>query len=149
MAPQDQLDQCIDRFTPEVAADARAALVMVSGRLPGATILVYDTYNALAIAFGPNDKARQVVCSVALYPRWVSLFLSNGPDLPDPHGLLDGTGNTVRHIKLTPALIVDPRVADLLDAAAASVRVPIDPAGAGRLIIKAISDKRRARRPGS
>lgn len=147
MEPQAHLDQLIDRFTPDVAAIARAALAMVTARLPGATLLVYDNYNALAIAFGPSDRARQAVGSVALYPRWVNLFLSNGPVLPDPHRLMAGEGGTVRHIRLSADLVADPRVFALLDAAAASVAVPIDPAGAGRLIVKAISARQRPRRP--
>jgi len=146
MTPEQQLDLFIDRFSSEVAANARAAIAMVSARLPGAMILVYDNYNALAIGFGPNENARKIVCSVALYPRWASLFLTNGPSLPDPAGLLQGSGTVVRHVKLTPALIGSDAVAALIEAAAASVVLPIDPAGEGRLVIKSISAKQRPRR---
>jgi hypothetical protein len=144
---QQQLDSFIDKFAPEIAAQARRALAMVSARLPGATVLAYDNYNALAIAFGSNDKLSGVVCSVALYPRWVSLFLSNGPSLPDPAGLLEGEGGTVRHIKLIDDRLDDPAVWALLDAAAASVKLPIDPAAENRLVIKSISARQRPRRP--
>ncbi len=147
MTPQQQLDEFIDRFTPEVAAQARRALAAVGKRLPGATRLVYDNYNALAIAFGPDDKARAAVCSVALYPRWVSLFLVGGQDLSDPAGLLEGGGGTMRHVKLTGDRLDDPALWALLDAAAAGASRPIDPAGQERLIIKSISAKQRRRRP--
>jgi hypothetical protein len=147
VTPQEQLDGFIDRYTPEIAATIRRAMAMVSARLPGATILVYDNYNALAIAFGASEKMRSIVCSVAGYPRWVSLFLSNGPALADPDRLLEGAGGTVRHVKLTGDRMDSPAVAALIDAAAASVAKPIDPAGAGRLIIKSISAKQRPRRP--
>ena len=146
MTPQEQLDQFIDRFSPEVAARAREALVAVKARLPGATILVYDNYNALAIGFGPNEKMRAIVCSIALYPRWVSLFLTNGPVLPDPEGLLEGEGGTVRHIKLTGDRLEDPAVWALLEAAADMAALPIDPDAEERLIIKSISAKQRPRR---
>ena len=146
MTPEQQLDMFIDRFSPEVAANARAALAMVAARLPGAVRLVYDNYNALAIGFGPNEHASAIVCSIALYPRWASLFLTNGPSLPDPEGLLQGEGSVVRHVKLTPELIGSDAVAALIDAAAASVTLPIDPAGEGRLVIRAISAKQRPRR---
>ena len=43
-------------------------------RLPGATELVYDTYNALAIGFGPSEKASDAIFSIVLYPRYVTLF---------------------------------------------------------------------------
>ena len=147
MTPQEQLDGFIDRFTPDIAATIRRAVAMVSARLPGATILVYDNYNALAIAFGASEKRQSIVCSVAGYPRWVSLFLSNGPTLPDPERLLEGEGNTVRHVKLIGDRMDSQAVAALIDAAAGSVALPIDPAGEGRLIIKSISAKQRARRP--
>lgn len=147
MTPQEQLDGFIDKFTPDIAATIRRAMAMVSARLPGATIMVYDNYNALAIGFGASDKVRSIICSVAGYPRWVSLFLSNGPTLPDPDGLLEGEGGAVRHVKLIGDRMDSPAVAALIDAAAASVALPIDPAGKGRVIIKSISAKQRARRP--
>jgi len=147
VSPQQQLDGFIDKFTPDIAAAIRRAVAMVSARLPGATILVYDNYNALAIGFGATDRVRSIVCSIAGYPRWVSLFLTNGPTLPDPEGLLEGEGGSVRHVKLIGDRIDSPAVAALIDAAAASVAQPIDPASEGRLIIKSISAKQRARRP--
>jgi len=147
VTPQEQLDTFIDKFTPDIAATIRRAVAMVSARLPGATILVYDNYNALAIAFGAGEKRQSIICSVAGYPRWVSLFLSNGPTLPDPEGLLEGEGSTVRHLKLIGERMGSPAVAALIDAAAASVATPIDRAGEGRLVIKSISAKQRARRP--
>ena len=147
MTPQEQLDGFIDKFTPDIAMTIRRAVAMVSERLPGATILVYDNYNALAIAFGASEKRQSIICSVAGYPRWVSLFLSNGPTLPDPEALLEGEGNTVRHVKLVGDRMNSPAVAALIDAALASVATPIDPAGEGRLVIKSVSAKQRARRP--
>ena len=146
MDAQAQLDGFIDKYSPEVAADARALLARLKIRLPGARILVYDNYNALAIGFGASEKVRDILLSIALYPRWVSLFLTNGPTLPDPAGLLEGEGGTVRHIKLIGDRLDDPAVWTLLDAAAANVTVPIDPAGQERLIIKSISAKQRPRR---
>jgi hypothetical protein len=147
VTPQEQLDGFIDKFTPDIAATIRRAVAMVSARLPGAMILVYDNYNALAIAFGASEKRQSIICSVAGYPRWVSLFLSNGPTLPDPDGLLEGEGSTVRHVKLTGDRMDSPAVVALIDAAAAGVVLPIDPAGEGRLVIKSISANQRARRP--
>jgi hypothetical protein len=147
MTPQQQLDGFIDKFAPEIAALARRALAAVKVRLPGATIMVYDNYNALAIGFGATDRVGSIVCSIALYPRWVSLFLTHGPSLPDPEGLLEGEGGVVRHVKLTGDRVEDPAVWALLAAAAASVASPIDPAGEERLVIKSISAKQRPRRP--
>jgi hypothetical protein len=64
-----QLDSFIDKFTPEVAALTRELLAKMKMRVPGATIIVYDNYNTLAIGFGPNDRAGKAVLSLAVMPR--------------------------------------------------------------------------------
>ena len=144
-----QFDSFIDKFTPEIAAQARTALRKMRARLPGAQELVYDNYNALAIGFGPTERASHALFSIALYPRWVSLFfLQNGIRLRDPEGLLEGSGNQVRHIKLqTPGLLDSPAVQDLMAQALELADTPIDPSQPRRLIIKSISASQRRRRP--
>ena len=148
MDAQAELDSFIDKFTPEVAALTRALFDKTKARVPGATIMVYDNYNALAIGFGPSDKAGQAVFSLAVMPRWVTLCFTWGVRLPDPHGLLNGGGNQVRHVRLhTPEAFDDPRIQDLIEAALERSEPPIDPTREQQLIIKSISAKQRPRRP--
>jgi hypothetical protein len=148
LSPEVQLDAFLAKFTPEVERQARAALERMRARLPGAWQLVYDNYNALAIAFGANDKLSGVVFSVALYPRWVSLFFARGTELPDPEGLLQGTGKGIRHIVLKDIALFDkPGVQALIAVALARATPPIDQSKPGKLIIKSVSAKQRPRRP--
>jgi hypothetical protein len=143
-----QLDGFIDKFTPEVAALARTLLAKAKARIPGAQILVYDNYNALAIGFGPSDKAGQAILSLAVMPRWVTLCFLWGKGLADPHGLLKGEGSRVRHVRLhTAEAFDDQRIDALIEQALARANHPIDPAAPQRLIIKSISAKQRPRRP--
>jgi hypothetical protein len=148
MDAQAELDSFIDKFTPEVAALTRALFDKTKARVPGASSMVYDNYNALAIGFGPSDKAGQAVFSLAVMPRWVTLCFTWGVRLPDPHGLLNGSGNQVRHVRLhTPEAFDDPRIQDLIATALERSEPPIDPRREQRLIIKSISAKQRPRRP--
>jgi len=148
MHAEAQLDGFIDKFTPEVAALTRALMVKTKARIPGATIMVYDNYNALAIGFGPSDRAGQAVLSLAVMPRWVTLCFLRGVGLPDPHRLLNGSGSQVRHVRLhTPDAFDDPRVQDLIGAALQRCEPAIDQAREQKLIIKSISAKQRPRRP--
>jgi hypothetical protein len=143
----EQLERFMARFADEVASVARGALKKLIKRLPAANRLVYDNYNALAIAFSANDKQSGIVLSVALYPRWVSLFLVGGQRLPDPEKRLKGSGATMRHVVLDSARTLDePAVAALIDAAVA-IGPPLPATGKGATIIKSISGKRRPRRP--
>jgi hypothetical protein len=145
---QAQLDGFIDKYTPDMAALTRALYARLKARMPGARILVYDNYNALAIGFAAGDRVKDVVMSLAIYPRWASLFLTNGPLLDDPHGLLRGNGSTVRHVPaITEAALDDPRIDALIEEALDKADRPIDPAAAQILVIKSISPKQRPRRP--
>ncbi len=142
-----QLDGFIDKFSPEIAANARALLARLRVRVPGATILVYDNYNALAIGFSAGDRAGGVVLSIALYPRWINLFFMRGIELADPHNLLKGAGSRVRHVPaVSVASLDDPRADALIAEALAIASPPIDPAAPPRLVIKSISAKQRPRR---
>jgi hypothetical protein len=145
---QAQLESFIDKLTPEMAALTRALYARMQARLPGATILVYDNYNALAIGFAAGERVKDVVLSLAVYPRWVSLFFMQGRWLDDPHGLLKGSGSQVRHVAaITEAALDDPRIDALIEEALDKADRPIDPAGAPALIVKSISAKQRPRRP--
>ena len=147
-APEEQLAGFIAKYTPEIGALAQKALAKMRTRLPGAIQLVYDNYNALAIGFSPTERASDVIFSIALYPRWVSLFFFRGADLPDPQKLLKGSGKQVRHIVLESAADLDkPAVKALMNRALERSPKPLDRANRGRIIIKSISAKQRPRRP--
>jgi hypothetical protein len=147
MDAQAQLDRFIDRFAPETAALARALLARMRGRLPGARILVYDNYNALAIGFGATDQASKAVLSLAVYRRWVNLFFLQAAGLSDPQELLKGEGRKVRHVRLlSAAAFDDPAIEALIAQAVAHSDPPFDPAAEQRLIVKAVSAKQRPRR---
>jgi hypothetical protein len=147
MSPEKQLAGFIAKYTPEIGALGRAARAKMRTRLPGAIELVYDNYNALAIGFGPNERASDVIVSIVLYPRWVSLFFFHAAKLPDPQGLLKGS-KAVRHIVLGGVADLDrPAVRALVAHALAAAAVPLDGTSRRRMIIKSVSAKQRPRRP--
>jgi hypothetical protein len=143
-----QLDKFMAKFTPEIQKLARAARARMRKRLPGAMQLVYDNYNALVIAFGATDRRSDIVLSIVLYPRWVSLFFMHGAALPDPRRLLRGTGTSVRHVVLAKASdLDDPAVEALIEAAVKRADPPIDPARRAGIVVKLALKKQRPRRP--
>lgn len=144
---QRQLDGFLAKFTPEVDALAHDLIARMRTRLPGAAIIVYDNYNALAIGFGPTEKPSHSVLSLAVFPRWVTLCFLQGARLPDPHGILRGVGSRVRHVRLDePEALDDPRIEALIAEAVARSEPPFDPDCEQRLVIKSVSAKQRPRR---
>ncbi len=145
--PEAQLTAFLAKYSPDIAARAAAAIGVMRARYPGAQALAYDNYNALAVGFAPTDKTSGAVFSIAVYPRWVTLFLLRGAHLDDPYSLLKGKGGQVRHIVLTElALLDDPRVTALMAAALEAAGTRLDGDG-GRLIIKSVAERQRPRRP--
>jgi len=147
-SPERQLASFIAKYTPAIATLAHAVLATMRARLPGAVELVYDNYNALAIAFGPTERTAEAIFSITVYPRWTSLFFVHGTDLPDPHKLLKGSGTTIRHIVLTDAAMLDtPAVRSLMARALERAATPLDSTRPNRVVIKSVSAKQRPRRP--
>ncbi len=147
MTARQELDAFIAKFSPEVAGVARKAFAWMRKKFPDATVLVYDNYNALAIGFGPTERASDAVFSIALFPRWVNLFFLQGAKLRHP--LLKGSGNRVRSIRLEKVQTLDdPTLIELIDAEAA--RLGLEPGeGSGKILIKSISAKQRPRQSGT
>jgi hypothetical protein len=146
-SPATQLNALIGRFDPAVQKIVRAARTRLRKRMPAAVELVYDNYNALAIAFASSEKRGDWIVSLAVYARGVNLYFIYGVALPDPHGLLQGAGNQGRFVRLESASMLDrPEIGALITAAIAETDTPLPKTGRGYTVIKSVSLNRRRRR---
>ncbi|MDQ6759599.1 MAG: hypothetical protein M3Z32_07010 [Acidobacteriota bacterium] len=64
-SPEVRLKGFIDKFDPEVAGQIRSVRNALRKRLPGAVELIYDNYIFFVIGYGPNERASEVVLSIA------------------------------------------------------------------------------------
>lgn len=134
-------------FEPEIAALGGKAVAWLRERLPTADVMIYDNYNFLVAGFSPNERPSDAVLSIALSSRGVALCFLQGAGLPDPHGLLRGSGRVVRNVRLISIDdFVRPNLAMLIEIALEQSRVPFDGARAGSFYIKSVSPKKRPRR---
>jgi len=146
--PKQSLESFFKKYDPVIAKQGKAILAKLRWRLPGAVEMVYDNYNALAIGFGPNERASEAIVSLAVFARGVNLYFIRGAKLPDPHKLLEGNGNQGRFIRLHNATQLNqPAIASLLHVATQLGKTPLPTTGRGYTIIKSISAKQRPRRP--
>ncbi|MCU1268372.1 MAG: hypothetical protein JWM21_4690 [Acidobacteria bacterium] len=76
---------------------------------------IYDAYSAVAIGYGPSDRLRDGLCHIAVYTNHVNLGFNFGATLADPKGILQGSGNQIRHITIkTPADLARPELRSYL-----------------------------------
>ena len=61
---------------------------------------IYDAYSAVAMGYGPTDRMRDGICHIAVYSKHVNLGFNFGATLADPEGILEGSGNQIRHITI-------------------------------------------------
>ena len=145
-----QVASFIAKFDPANAKLIRACRTVMRKRLPTANELVYDNYNFLAIGYGASERASDCVVSLACGSNGVALSFYYGATLPDPDGILLGSGNQNRFVRLpTASTLTDPTVERLLRAALAQAKTPMPATGRGRTIVKSISAKQRPRRAAS
>jgi hypothetical protein len=147
-SPAKQVAGFIAKFDPSVAKLTRTARSVLRRRFPTAIELVYDNYNALAIGYSSTERTSDVLFSLAVYARGVNLYFMYGRSLPDPGKLLQGSGNQGAFVRLdSVAVLEQPGVKALIDAAVEHAEPPLASHGRGYTIIKSISAKQRPRRP--
>ena len=146
--PETQLASFLAKYTPEIASVGEAILNRMRQLYPTAVEIVYDNYNALAIGFGPSDRTSEAIFSIALYPKWVSLFFLQAKGLSDPDRLLQGSGSVAKHVVLkSPDQLDDPALRALMEDATKKAKLPLNAKCQHRLVIKSVSQKQRPRRP--
>ena len=143
----DQLNRFIGKFDPAMAQLIRECRAAMRKRFPTASELVYDNYNFFVIGYGPTERPSDCVTSIAANSKGVNLNFLYGSRLPDPHKILQGAGGQNRFVRLEGvATLSKPEVRDLLAVAVAQSEPPFFKSGAGKLIIRSVSEKQRPRR---
>lgn len=145
--PAAQLGASIDKLDPKTQKLFRSVRAAVRKRFPAANELVYDYGFALVIGYAPAEQGIDAVVAVRASDTGVSLYFTQGPQLPDPKRLLRGSGKQTRFIPVAAASeLAHPDVEALIAGAAEQARVPLPSAGKGSLIIKSEGAKKPPRR---
>jgi hypothetical protein len=94
--------------------DLRAFILEI---YPDSNELLYHTH-ALTTVFSISDKLSDAFCMLPIYTNHVNLGFNKGTLLNDPHKLLMGTGNLIRHIPVNTAKDYrNKKVKDLINTA--------------------------------
>ncbi len=94
----DEFDLFIKSYPESVQLITMQLREIILSELPGSIEMV-DAPSKI-IAYGASAKYADLVCAIAPYPKHVNLMFSRGANMPDPDGLLQGTGKKARHIRV-------------------------------------------------
>ena len=145
-SPSAQFSALLSRFPPEIVALVRRCLPKIRRAVPCPYQLVYDYSNSLVVAFGMSERGYEAIVAIAIFPRWVRLYFDKS--LPDPKGLLEGSGGKVRSVTLEAASDLDHAdIQALFKAAIKRAGATFPRTRSTRMVIKSASKKQRPRKP--
>ena len=108
-------DENLASHTPEVQAAARALEALIRAEQPD-VVVQYDPGNGL-LAFGRSMRMRDLLFAIIPHGGWVNLQLADGALLPNPDGLIEGTGKRIRHVKVRVlSASAEPRLREIVRA---------------------------------
>ncbi len=110
------LQNFLAKYSPEITELALEVRDVVIATYSSASEMVDPPSNI--IVYGTSPKYADLVCAIALFDHHINLMFRQGTSLPDPAGLLTGTGKRARHVRIENiADIQRPEVRELILAA--------------------------------
>lgn len=117
IAVADRVDEFISTYSNEVAGIAKATRTLLKRLCPDAEEDLKLGWKTVSFA------SSTAFCAIAPHSKWVNLQFFNGANLSDPEQILEGTGKSMRHVKLRSKKDVSQKIlADLILEAEKSAR---------------------------
>jgi Domain of unknown function (DU1801) len=98
--PPKELIKFLRPYDPSVRELALGLRELVLEELGPCYENIYDAYSAVAIGYGTSDRLSDGIFHIAVYSKHVNLGFNDGAMLDDPKGILQGSGNRIRHIAI-------------------------------------------------
>jgi hypothetical protein len=112
----DPIEAFFAGYPPEVQSISRTLRVMVQDTMPQANETLFAKENHIAYSF--SASRRDTICYICPLKDYVRLGFMYGTHLPDPHQLLIGEGQRLRHVKVgTSEGASNPALKQLVEAA--------------------------------
>jgi hypothetical protein len=111
-----ELEQFLAPYDPAIQALAVKLRALIGEVMPEAIEQLDPP--AHLIGYGLDRTYKGLICGITLHKAHINLMFARGTELPDPQGLLVGTGKRARHVKIQQAAdLENPAVGTLLRAA--------------------------------
>ena len=109
--------EIVNQARQEVKDLTDYAKALIQDIMPEVVELAWPKQNIVSYGVGPK-KMSEHFCYIALFKERINLGFYYGADLPDPHNLLEGTGQNMRHVKISSTKqLDDPALRQLIETA--------------------------------
>lgn len=100
MEPDKHLQIFLKPYEKEIQQLALELRHFVLQRTPKVCELLYDSYNAVVMAYSLSEKLGDAYCHLAVYPDHVNFGFNRGAELQSGKSILKGSGKLIRHIQV-------------------------------------------------
>lgn len=94
-----EFERAIEGFSDEIKEMARHTRKLIYTECPKVVEVVWTRQKNIGYGTGPKKNSEHF-CWVMPATKHVTLGFNYGAELPDPTGLLEGTGKLFRHVKI-------------------------------------------------
>lgn len=110
-------DEILETADPSTRALARQARALIESIYPAVVEVPWPKQRVIGYGVGPK-KMSEHFCYLSVSKNHINIGFMYGAELPDPDGLLQGTGKLLRHVRITtPEELDNPSLRNLLTIA--------------------------------
>ncbi len=100
MKPNPLLKKFIEPYDERIQNLTLELRNFITDLVPESNELIWDNYNAVAMAYSKSEKLKDAFCHIAVYPGHVNFGFNRGAELSKTNVKLNGKGKLIRHISV-------------------------------------------------
>lgn len=100
MKPNPQLKKFIEPYDERIQNLTMELRNFITDLVPDSNELIWDNYNAVAMAYSKSEKLKDAFCHIAVYSGHVNFGFNRGAELSKTNIQLNGKGKLIRHISV-------------------------------------------------
>lgn len=100
--PPRELLEFLFKYDPPIQSLALGLRQVIHEEMAPCHEYIFEMRSKVVLLYGSTERVvADGVCNIGVFRRHVTLAFVRGTDLEDRNGVLQGTGNAMRHIRLT------------------------------------------------
>ncbi len=100
MKPNPQLRTFLEPYDERIQNLTLELRNFLTDLIPESNELIWDNYNAVAMAYSKSEKLKDAFCHIAVYSGHVNFGFNRGAELSKTNIKLNGKGKLIRHISV-------------------------------------------------
>ena len=147
MKPNARLKKFLLPYDSHIQKLTLALRSFVVHLVPEANELIWDNYNAVAMAYSKSEKLKDAFCHIAVYSKHVNFGFNRGAELTVNELQLLGKGKLIRHIAVHKMEFFPKEKVEKLMWQAVGIAEHLNPAltnkkSLGKSIVMSVSEKK-------